>query len=247
MTDSPSPAIEARFVLRRGGTGGGFALQVELVLDEGVLILFGPSGAGKTLTLAALGGLERPSEGSMRLRGEVLFDATRNIWVPPHRRGVGYVPQRSSLFPFADVLGNVTFGLPRAKRRRADPSAMALLEALGIARVARAVPNDLSGGERQRVALARALIVEPRLLLLDEPFASIDHPGRAALRRTLRDILERRGTPTVLVTHDPQEALDMGKRLLPIEEGRTGRTVTPSDFFGSELGVSTLSPMLRPR
>ena len=245
--DRPSPAVEARFNLQKGGSGAGFTLDVDLVLDEGVLVLFGPSGAGKTLTLSVLGGLDRPLEGYVRLCGEVLFDAKQNVWVPPHRRGIGYVPQRSSLFPFTDVLGNVTFGLPKAKRRQSELSSMALLETLGIARVAHARPDDLSGGERQRVALARALAVEPRLLLLDEPFASIDHAGRSALRKTLRDLLERRGTPTVLVTHDPSEALEMGRSLLPLDAGRSGPRVTPSDFFGIEPGASKKDPWIRRR
>jgi ABC-type sulfate/molybdate transport systems ATPase subunit len=109
---------------------------------------------------------------------------------------------------------------------------MALLEELGIAHRAHAKPDDLSGGERQRVALARALNVGPKLLLLDEPFASIDRSGRAALCRTLRDVLARRGTPAVLVTHDLLEAIEMGDRLVHLEEGRSTSAGTPTDFFG---------------
>ncbi len=223
-------ALEARFALEKSGQGARFTLDVELVLDRGVLVLFGPSGAGKTLTLEGLAGLVRPRSGFVRLSGETLFDADRDVWVPPHRRGVGYVPQRSSLFPFTDVLGNIGFGLPR-KERRGSPESMALLEELGLAHRARARPEELSGGERQRVAFARALSVSPRLLLLDEPFASIDRPGRAALCNVVRDLLAKKDTPAVLVTHDDAEAMALGDRLVPIEGGKTGPAVRPGDYF----------------
>jgi ABC-type sulfate/molybdate transport systems ATPase subunit len=223
-------ALQARLSLEKRGRGARFVLDVELAAPGGILVLFGPSGAGKTLTLEGLAGLERPSAGFVRLGGEVLFEGARSVWVPPYRRGIGYVPQRSSLFPFADVLGNVGFGLPRAERR--GPLAASLLEELGIAHRARARPDELSGGERQRVALARALAVSPRLLLLDEPFASIDRAGRAALGKTLRDVLTRRGTPAVLVTHDAVEAKELGDWLVPIEGGRSGKAVTPAEFLG---------------
>jgi molybdate transport system ATP-binding protein len=235
---SRAPALDARFELQVESSRSSFTVRVELRLESGVLVLFGASGAGKTLTLQALAGLAKPSRGSIHLGGVALFDAELRVWVPPHRRGVGYVPQRQSLFPFLDVVGNVDFGLPRAKRGRSAGRSMALLEELGIAHRAHARPDDLSGGERQRVALARALNVEPRLVLLDEPFASIDRGGRAELCVVLRDVLARRGTPAVLVTHDPLEAIEMGDRLVHIEEGRSISSATPTEFFGMEPRMS---------
>jgi ABC-type sulfate/molybdate transport systems ATPase subunit len=233
-----SAAIEARLVLEKSGPGGRFKLDVGFTLEEGILVLFGPSGSGKTLALAALAGLDRPTDGFVRRQGEVLFDASERVWVPPHLRAVGYVPQGSSLFPFLDVVGNVAFGLPRAKRKRDPMVMMPLLEELGIAHRARARPDDLSGGERQRAALARALVVDPRWLLLDEPFASLDRAARGELGKTLRDLVARRKIPAILVTHDQTEALEMGTRLVPIHEGRSGPASAPSTFFETHMSTA---------
>jgi molybdate transport system ATP-binding protein len=210
-------ALEAAFTLQAEQ----FPLEVSLRLESGVLVLFGPSGSGKTLTLQALAGLRRPRRGHIRLFEQTLLDAEGRVDVPPHRRRIGYVPQHDSLFPFADVQGNVIFGLPR-RRRRERQTIAELMERLGIAHLARSRPHSLSGGERRRVALARALAVEPRLLLLDEPFAGIDRAGREALQTMLLDMLRDRGLPTVIVTHDRDEAMRMGDQLVPYERGRTG-------------------------
>jgi molybdate transport system ATP-binding protein len=216
-----APALEARLTVVAGAGQAAFTLEAELALGRGVLVLFGPSGSGKSLTLQALAGLIRPTRGAMKVAGETLFDADRRIFVPAHKRRVGYVPQHHALFPFLTVEQNVAFGLPWRERRRRSPAIAALLEELGLAHLAAARPASLSGGERQRVALARALAVAPRLLLLDEPFASIDQDGRAALRRTLREALDRYSTPAVFVTHDPDEALALGDTLVRFERGRT--------------------------
>ncbi|HJZ88527.1 MAG TPA: ATP-binding cassette domain-containing protein [Polyangia bacterium] len=226
-----APALEARLSVAVGRPGSAFAVEAELALDRGVLVLFGPSGAGKSLTLQALAGLLRPLRGCVRVSGQTLYDSERAIWVPVHRRRVGYVPQHHSLFPFRDVAANVAFGLPRAERRRDSPRVRALLEELGLAQLADARPDALSGGERQRVALARALVVQPRLLLLDEPFASIDQEGRALLRHTLRETLDRHGIPAVFVTHDPDEALALGDRLVRFERGHTTLAGAPGSLL----------------
>ena len=227
---APAPALEAQLALSVGDRGSLFEVSASLSLDAGILVLFGPSGAGKTLTLQAVAGLLRPRAGSLRVGGEVLFDSEARVFVPAHKRRIGYVPQHTSLFPFLNVLENVVFGLPRAERR-ASPAIDQLLEDLGIASLARAPVGSLSGGERQRVALARALAVRPRLLLLDEPFASLDRAGRAALRRGLREILAIRGTPAVFVTHDADEALELGDSLVLFERGRTRASGRPADLL----------------
>jgi molybdate transport system ATP-binding protein len=226
-----SPALEARFVIEVGDRSARFRLDAEFALAQGVLVFFGPTGAGKSLAIQALAGLIRPREGRIAVAGETLFDAARRLFVPAHRRRVGYVPQHHALFPFLDVERNVAFGLPRRERRRGSPRVQAILEDLGIASLARARPASLSGGERQKVALARALVVRPRLLLLDEPFASVDADGRSDLREVLRSALERHGTPAVLVTHDPEDALAMGDTLVRFSRGRTTHTGAPGELL----------------
>jgi molybdate transport system ATP-binding protein len=224
---APREALSATLEVVVGSGDARFAVSAELSLARGVLVLFGPSGAGKSLTLQALAGLVRPRRGAVRVCGEVLFDSERGISVAPHKRRLGYVPQHHALFPFLTVEQNAAFGLSWSERRRKSREIAALLEELGVAHLARARPASLSGGERQRVALARALAVSPRLLLLDEPFSSIDEDGRAALRRTLREALERRDTPAVFVTHDPEEALSIGDAAVLFERGRTTRSGAP--------------------
>ena len=221
-------ALEARLEAAVGEGAGAFRVDAELRLEAGVLVLFGPSGAGKSLTLQALAGLVPVRGGFVRVGGETLFDSARGLDLPAHRRRIGYVPQHHALFPFCDAAANVAFGLPRRERRRDAPRVQALLREVGIAHLAAARPASLSGGERQRVALARALAVEPRLLLLDEPFASIDHDGRAALWLTLREVLARRATPAVLVTHDAGEARRVGQAAVRLEAGRSVASGDPA-------------------
>jgi molybdate transport system ATP-binding protein len=228
------PALEASFTVNVGVAPASFSVEVALSLGApaGVLVLFGPSGAGKSLTLQALAGLLRPSQGFVRVGGEPLFDQEKRVDVPAEERRIGYVPQHQALFPFLDVAGNAAFGLPRRERDPKSARIKALLAELGIAHLAKARPGDLSGGERQRVALARALAVEPRLLLLDEPFAAVDQDGRASLRDVLRATLQRRQVPAVFVTHDADEAVEIGDTLVRFERGRTTASGTPRALLG---------------
>lgn len=225
-------ALDARFTAEVGMPAGRFSVDVELRLDRGVLVLFGPSGSGKSVCLQGLVGAAPVTRGHVRIVGETVVDVAQGVSVPSHLRRVGYVPQHHALFPFCDVTENVVFGLPRADRRRVPEPVEALIEELGIGHLRRAMPTGLSGGERQRVALARALAVSPRLLVLDEPFASIDRAGKDELLDVLARVLEQRNLPAVLVTHDPREAQRVGDAVVRFERGRSVGVVAPSELEG---------------
>jgi len=208
--------IEKRF-----SSGAAVAAAFETELTGGsVLVLFGPSGAGKTTVLRCLAGLERPDSGVIRFRDRVWFDAMSGRSLAPQRRRIGYVFQEQALFPHLTVRQNVGFGL--TIRRRADRERLIedLLSRLGISAIAQQLPRELSGGQVQRVALARALAIQPELLLLDEPFASLDGPARRRLRLDLRTLLAQTGTFAVLVTHDRGEALALGDQIAVLAGGR---------------------------
>jgi molybdate transport system ATP-binding protein len=208
--------LEVRLVKRLPG----FTLDVEWTAGEGVAALFGPSGAGKTLTLQCPSGLLEPDAGRVVVDDRVLFDAETGVDLPPQRRQIGYVFQGYALFPHLTVRGNVGFGLRargRVERRRREDEVLARL---GLEAFAERYPRELSGGQRQRVALGRALATDPALLLLDEPLSALDLPLRQALRDELRTILTGWGIAAVLVTHDLTEAYRLGDRIVVYEEGR---------------------------
>lgn len=231
MTDVP--AIDARISFQVGTGANAFRVEAELQLASGVLVLFGASGVGKTLTLKALAGL-LPSTGHLRVGGETLADTAAGVSLPAHLRRVGYVPQEQALFPFLDVAANVAFGLPRSVRKGGERVRRWLGE-LGLTQLASRRTDSLSGGERQRVALARALAVEPRLLLLDEPFASLDLESALILRGVVREVIVRHSVTAVLVTHDVDEALAMGDSVVRFARGKTvGPGTSPSHLVGRE-------------
>ena len=197
----------------------GFTLDVAFRSDAALTALLGPSGSGKSMTLRAVAGALRPDAGRIAVDGDVLFDAARGVNLEPQARRVGYVPQQYALFPHLDVVGNVGFGLrdrrgPDARRRIAE-----LLELVGLTGLERRRPHQLSGGQQQRVALARALILRPRILLLDEPFAALDATLREPLRASLLALQRALGFRALLVTHDPADAALAGRRFL-FEHGR---------------------------
>ncbi len=201
---------------------GSFELQVALAAPAGsVVAVLGPNGAGKSTLLRVLAGLLAVDEGRVTLDGEVLDDGT-SVFVPPERRRTGVVFQDYLLFAHLSALENVAFG-PRSRgiaKAEARVVAQEWLARVGVAEQARARPRELSGGQAQRVALARALATDPRLLLLDEPLAALDAGTRAEVRRDLRRHLSSFTGTTVLVTHEPLDALVLADHLVVVEGGR---------------------------
>ncbi|MBW3614863.1 MAG: ABC transporter ATP-binding protein [Actinobacteria bacterium] len=244
MTRPAPPAacgLEARVQLVKG------ALHLDVSLSVGmdeVVALVGPNGAGKTTLLRALAGLEPLLGGRVVLAGQVLEDRAAGVRVAPHERPVGVVFQDYLLFPHLSALDNVAFGLRNRGRRRSEARQLALgwLERMGLAARADARPHELSGGEAQRVALARALVVEPRLLMLDEPLTALDRQARVEVRSQLRRQLAAFPGVRLLVTHDPVDAISLADRLVVVEEGRvvqsgslTDITTRPRSRYVAEL------------
>lgn len=226
------------------GRVGPLALRAAFDTSRGTLVLTGPNGAGKTSVLLMLLGALTPERGVVRLNDTTLFDAERGVNVAVEARAIGYVPQTYGLFPHLSAAGNVEFALackrPALPRRERRERALALLAELGLGELARERPHALSAGERQRVALARAMASEPRALLLDEPFAALDIGTRRKLRVFLREHLERLSLPTVVVSHDAEDARALGAHIAVLE---AGRVVQAGSF--SELAAAPASPFVR--
>ena len=192
----------------------GFELDTGWTVPDGFTVLFGYSGAGKSLTLASIAGTLRPDEGRVRVGAETFFDSAVGVWVPPQRRRVGFVSQNGQLFPHMSVRRNIAYALKGVPRHEIDTRIAELLERLRIAELAERYPHQLSGGQRQRAALARALAPRPRILLLDEPLSALDLPVRVEMRALLREVQRELDIPAVLVTHDLYEAAALADTLV---------------------------------
>ncbi len=209
-----------------------FTLDVRLEVADEVLVLFGPSGAGKTTILNAVAGLVTPDEGEIRLGDELFFRRRRGerpVNLPPRRRRVGYVFQDYALFPHMTVLENVAYPLwrrPDARRR-----ALELLVNMRIDHLADRYPHEISGGQQQRVAIARALAAQPRVLLLDEPLSALDLAARERLQRDVRRLQRELGLPVIYVTHRLEDAFAVGHRLAVIREGRVEQVGPIEEVF----------------
>jgi ABC-type Fe3+/spermidine/putrescine transport system ATPase subunit len=202
--------------------------DVDLEVNEGeFVVLMGPNGSGKTTLLRTIVGLEPTTAGTVALRGRPLDG------VPTHRRGIGMLFQEPALFPHRSVWENVAYGLEVARRPRVevDGRVDAMLELLRLTALADRRPEALSGGERQRVALARTLAPEPPIVLLDEPFASVDVEIRTALRSEFRRALSATGTAALHVTHDREEGLSLADRVILLSEGRVAQAGAPEEVY----------------
>lgn len=229
MSETLQPALAYTGVTRRfGETVAVDDVTVEVRPDE-ILVLVGPSGCGKSTMLRLAAGLLGVHDGTIRLAGRLVDDG--RISLPPERRHIGLVFQEHALFPHLTVARNIAFGLRGAGRDATRARVGAVLELVGLTELRDRYPHELSGGERQRVALARALAPEPTLLLLDEPFASLDPNLRATIREDVIAILRAASTPAVFVTHDQGEALAVGDRIAVMRAGGLEQVGTPWAVF----------------
>ncbi len=185
------------------------------------LVIFGPSGSGKTTALRAIAGLYAPAHAVVHAGGETWTDTAAGVFVPPHRRHVGYVFQDYALFPHLTALGNVAVALSDRPRADQRTRALACLAQVHLDGQAQRYPRELSGGERQRVALARALAREPAVLLLDEPFSAVDRPVRRRLQDQVAALRQSLDVPMVLVTHDLDDVVRLATHVLLLERGHT--------------------------
>jgi molybdate transport system ATP-binding protein len=245
-----STGLAAQFVKR---FAGGPAIRVDnlnTASGAGITVLFGASGSGKTTILRCVAGLERPDEGRIYFGGQSWFDSQCRRCLSPQERHLGFVPQDYGLFPHLTVGLNIAYGLaklaPGERRQRIGQ----MLEWLGLTGLENRLPRELSGGQQQRVALARAVACRPRLLLLDEPLSALDTPTRLRLRGELRGLLRQLDLPTLLVTHDRQEALALGDDLIVLHEGRIIQQGPAAEVFSRPsnlaaagiLAVETIQP-----
>jgi molybdate transport system ATP-binding protein len=218
--DDPSPMTGSYMHIDIEQRLGDFSLSVSCALQARWTVLFGPSGAGKTSLLRVLSGLAKPKRGRIILEGRTLVDLEHGIWVPAGKRRIGFVTQRPSLFPHMDAAANVGFGLHELSKRARAQRIEEMLHLFAAEPFAGRRPAELSGGERQRVALARALAPEPRMLLLDEPFAGLDASLKESIFGNLAYWLRQRNISALYVSHDVAEVFQTGGDVIALRAGK---------------------------
>lgn len=219
--------LEAKFVKRLDA----FPLEVDLKADRQAVALLGASGSGKSMTLKCIAGVEKPDEGRIVLDGQVLFDSSKRINLPPQQRHVGLLFQNYALFPTMTVWQNIRCGLRRLPRAEQNARIAALIARFHLEGLEKRLPAMLSGGQQQRVALARMLASEPRLLMLDEPFSALDSFLRWELEQTVAEVVAAHGGETLFVSHNRDEAYRLCDRVAVMENGRIEVNKPKNDLF----------------
>lgn len=203
---------------------------LELDVKEGeILTLLGASGSGKTTLLRMISGVERPDRGTLELDGRMVFE--RGRMVPPEERGVGIVFQNFCLFPNLDVAQNISFGLSKLKRSEARDRTADMIDHFGLKGFEKSYPHQLSGGQQQRVALARTMVMEPSLILLDEPFSNLDEHLRESVRSEFVKLLRSRNETAIVVTHDKKDALSVSDRIALLHDGVIEQVDAPEVIY----------------
>jgi molybdate transport system ATP-binding protein len=215
----------------------GFSLEIEFQAQAGVTALFGPSGAGKTLTLDAIAGFTRPDAGRILLDDQILFDAASHVNLRPQQRNCGYVFQNYALFPHMTLRKNLVFAAERQPRLERHRRVNEMLETFHLTEVSGRRPHEVSGGQKQRCSVARALIGSPRLLLLDEPARGLDALLRAELYSLLRTIRADFQIPILLVTHNLEECFELAEEMLVLREGRIVQSGEPRKILEQPANV----------
>jgi molybdate transport system ATP-binding protein len=209
----------------------GFTLDVEWEIGNEVAVLFGSSGAGKSMTLQLIAGLMEPDAGFIRSNGNIFFDKSSGIDISPQQRSLGYVFQDRILFPHMTVRENIAYGLKRKSREQRDTRVSDMIRLFRLEGLENMPPSQISGGQKQRVALARALIERPKALLLDEPFTALDSSLRFEMRKLLQEVRHQFDIPVVLVTHDFEDAYLLGNHIMIYIEGRVEQAGERDDIF----------------
>ncbi len=229
----------------------GISLDLDFAAPSGVTVLFGRSGAGKTTVVNAVAGLLRPSAGRVAIGDRVLFDTSKGVWLPPHRRRLGYIFQEGRLFPHLNVRQNLSYGRWFAPRGAPRENPDRVIEMLGIGHLLDRRPAMLSGGEKQRVAIGRALLAAPRLILADEPLAALDDARKAEILPYFERLRDEVSVPILYVTHSAAEVARLATSVVALQDGKIVRQGPASDVLAdpsvAPAGVRAVGAVLQVR
>jgi molybdate transport system ATP-binding protein len=224
----------------------GFKLDVEWAMENELAVLFGFSGAGKSMTLQLLAGLIQPDEGWIYSGNRTLFDSRSGVNLAPQDRSIGYVFQNLALFPHMTVKGNILYGAGDLKKEEREEQIKEMIAAFHLVGLESRYPSEISGGQQQRVALARALIRRPDLILLDEPFSALDNPLRLEMQKFLKEVRLEFNIPVLLVTHDLPEAFSLADKIIVYSHGRIAQIGPPKDIGLNPMDAEVKSLFFNP-